>query len=68
MSGWIRYRCSVDGTWDLVLAELLADADAAGDLDRVVSIDSSMIRAHQNAATARRSPAPAGTHPGGGTV
>jgi transposase len=69
---WKRHhRYSADGTWDVVLAELLAEllaeADAAGELDWVVSIDSSVIRAHQHAATARRSPAPAGTHTGGGT-
>ena len=31
---WKRHkRCSADGTWDNVLIALLAEADAAGDID-----------------------------------
>jgi hypothetical protein len=37
-----------DGTWDRVLAELLADADAAGLIDWQVSVDSTVTRAHQH--------------------
>ena len=46
-----------DGTWDRILAELIADADAAGELDwrvSVGSVDSTSARVHQHAATARR--------------
>lgn len=52
---WKRHhRFSTDGTWDKLLAVLQAEADAAGDLDWNVSVDSSVIRAHQHAATAKR--------------
>jgi transposase len=52
---WKRHdRWAGDGTWDRLLTELSADADAAGDLDWVVSVDSSINRAHQHAAGARR--------------
>lgn len=54
---WKRHRrYSGDGTWDLVLAELLADADAADVIDWAVSIDSTIVRAHQHAATLARDP------------
>jgi hypothetical protein len=36
------------------VAELLADADAAGVLRWAVSVDSTVIRAHQHAATLSR--------------
>ena len=50
------------GLWDRLLRELQAQADAAGDLDWVVTvIDSSVVRAHQHAAGARRRPAAART-------
>ncbi|MBN9792647.1 IS5 family transposase [Pseudonocardia sp. TMWB2A] len=52
---WKRHRryCG-DGTWDRVLAALPADADSAGLVDWAVSVDSSIIRAHQHAATLKR--------------
>lgn len=51
---WKRHRrYAADGTWDRVLTALLALADASGDLDWVVSIDSTIVRAHQHAAGAR---------------
>ena len=37
-----------DGTWDKVLAVLLAEADAAGKLGWQVSVDSTVNRAHQH--------------------
>lgn len=40
-------RWSVDGTWDKVLARLQADADARGELDWAVSVDSTVARGHQ---------------------
>lgn len=51
---WKRHRrYAADGTWDRVLTALLALADTSGDLDWVVSIDSTIVRAHQHAAGAR---------------
>jgi transposase len=38
---WKRHkRFSLDGTWEKIHAQLLADADATGELDWTVSIDS----------------------------
>jgi transposase len=52
---WKRHRrFSLDGTWDRLLTRLLAEADAAGDIDWSVSIDSTINRAHQHAATLAR--------------
>ncbi|WUT93804.1 IS5 family transposase [Streptomyces sp. NBC_00667] len=51
---------AIDGTWDRVFAALLAQADAEGDLDWVVAVDSTIVRAHQHAAGARQKGAPAG--------
>ncbi|NMM34505.1 MAG: IS5 family transposase [Phycicoccus sp.] len=46
---WKRHRkFSGDGTWDKLLAKLLAQADAAGDIDWTVSVDSTINRAHQH--------------------
>ena len=50
---WFR-RWQRDGTWVKVLAGLQAAADAAGQIDWTVSIDSTVSRAHQHAAGARR--------------
>lgn len=43
-----------DGTWDKTFTALLAEADAAGDIDWAVSIDSTINRAHQHATTLPR--------------
>jgi len=54
-TAWKRLdRWARDGTWDRVLTAVQADADAAGELDWVASVDSSVMRAHQHAAGARR--------------
>lgn len=46
---WKRHRrFSGDGTWDKVLAALLAQADAVGEIDWNVSVDSTINRAHQH--------------------
>ena len=52
---WKRHRryCG-DGTWDKVLAVLLAEADAAGRIDWAVSVDSTINRAHQHATNLAR--------------
>lgn len=52
---WKRHRrFSTDGTWDSVLTQLLAHADAEGQIDWAVSIDSTVNRTHQHAATLPR--------------
>jgi len=52
---WKRHaRFSKDGTWDNVLTRLLTQADAAGEIDWAVSIDSTINRTHQHAATLPR--------------
>ena len=52
-----RWQCldeGTDGAWDRVLARLQADADARGQLDWRVSVDSTVARVHQHGATAAR--------------
>ena len=50
---WKRHRrFATDGTWDTLL--LRSEADAAGRVDWSVSVDSSIVRAHQHSATAKR--------------
>jgi transposase len=52
---WKRHkRFSSDGTWDKIHTRLLAEADAAGDLDWTISVDSTISRAHQHATTLPR--------------
>jgi transposase len=58
---WKRHRrFSADGTWDRIHARLLAEADAAGQVDWTVSVDSTINRAHQHATTLSRVEEPAG--------
>lgn len=49
---WLRVW-AIDGTWERIFTALLTQADAEGDLDRVVAVDSTIVRAHQHAAGAR---------------
>ncbi|MFD4237482.1 IS5 family transposase [Streptomyces sp. NPDC058542] len=49
-----------DGTWEWVFAALMAQADADDDLNWAVSVDSTIVRAHQHADGARKLGAPAG--------
>lgn len=52
---WKRHRrFSSDGTWDRILTTLLAHADAVGEIDRTVAVDSTIVRAHQHATTLPR--------------
>ena len=47
---WKRHRrYAADGTWDRVLARIVAEADAAGKVDWRVSVDATITRAHQHA-------------------
>lgn len=47
-------RWAADGTFGRMLAGVQATADAAGDIDWLVSVDSTIVRAHQHAAGARK--------------
>src|ERR1700682_1275603 len=52
---WKRHhRFATDGTWDMLLRVIQSEANAAGRLDWSVSADSSIVRAHQHSATAKR--------------
>lgn len=52
---WKRHRrFSGDGTWDQILTTLLTHADAVGELDWTVAVDSTVVRAHQHATTLAR--------------
>lgn len=53
-TAWKRHaKWSADGTWARIVAALQEHADAAGQLDWTVSVDSTIVRAHQHAAGAR---------------
>ncbi|MGW5617130.1 IS5 family transposase [Streptomyces sp. NPDC003877] len=45
-------RWAIDGTWEMILAAVPAAADADDDIDWTVSVDSTVVRAHQHAAGA----------------
>jgi hypothetical protein len=47
-------RWAVDGAWEKLLSEVQKQAGAAGRIDRVVCIDSTIARAHQHGATLKR--------------
>ncbi|WP_425556663.1 IS5 family transposase, partial [Gordonia humi] len=52
---WKRHRrYAQDGTWDRVLAHVLAEADAAGRIDWNLSVDATIARAHQHATNTPR--------------
>lgn len=54
-TAWKRHRrYAQDGTWDRVLAQLLAEADAAGQVDWNVSVDATTARAHQHGTNTTR--------------
>uniref|UniRef100_UPI003BAC58E9 IS5 family transposase n=1 Tax=Streptomyces sp. NBC_01001 TaxID=2903713 RepID=UPI003BAC58E9 len=53
-----RHRLwSGDGTWERLLQQVQAAADAAGEIDWDISVDSTIVRAHQHAAGAPHRPA-----------
>ena len=49
-----HHRMASDGTWDGVLAKLIAAADAAGLIGWSLSVDSTIARAHQHATNTTR--------------
>jgi len=51
---FVRWRR--DGTWDRLLARTQTKSDAVGEVEWLVSVDSTIVRAHQHAAGARRRP------------
>ena len=51
---FVRWRR--DGTWDQLLARAQTKSDAVGEVEWEVSVDSTVARAHQHAAGARRRP------------
>jgi transposase len=54
-----RHRLwSADGTWERLLQQVQAEADAVGEIDWDISVDSTVVRAHQHAAGARIAPPP----------
>nr|WP_275406678.1 IS5 family transposase [Actinomadura bangladeshensis] len=61
-------RWQRDGTWANILARLQAEADAAGLIGWQVGIDSTVLRAHQHAAGARRDGQTQAEPPGGTTT
>lgn len=50
---WHR-RMAADGTWDKVLGLLTKRADAAGEVDWSLAVDSTIARAHQHATNVTR--------------
>ncbi|ANZ20494.1 transposase [Streptomyces noursei ATCC 11455] len=55
-----RHRLwSADGTWERLLQQVQSAADAVGEIDWDISVDSTIVRAHQHAAGARTDPPPA---------
>ncbi|MFI7394588.1 IS5 family transposase [Streptomyces tendae] len=63
-----RHRLwSADGTWERLLQQVQAEADAAGEIDWNISVDSTIVRARQHA-TRRRRPhrTTSGARPKGG--
>ncbi|WP_374704553.1 IS5 family transposase [Streptomyces sp. NL15-2K] len=57
---------SADGTWEMLLQHVQAVADAEGDIDWDVNVDSSSVRAHQHAAGAPKPAANTAHHLKGG--
>src|SRR3712207_3164301 len=51
---FVRWRR--DGTWDQLLSHVQTRSDAVGEVVWEVSVDSTIPRAHQHAARARRAP------------
>lgn len=47
-------RWALDGTFSRMLKAIQAEKDAAGDIDWLVSVDSTIVRAHQHATGGKR--------------
>ncbi len=63
---WKRHhKWSADGTWDRVLAAVLTQADAAEQVDRRASVDSTVVRAHQHGTNVHRDESGPSSYTGG---
>lgn len=62
---YVRWR--QDGTWDRLLAHAQTKSDAVGEVEWTISVDASVVRAHQHAAGARHQPSRADRKGGGRT-
>jgi transposase len=58
-------RWQRDGTWQQILTQLQAQADSKGLITWKVSVDSTIARAHQHAAGARKGGTASAKNPGG---
>ncbi|WP_443046827.1 IS5 family transposase [Streptomyces sp. NBC_00247] len=58
-------RWSADGTWQMLLSKVQAAEDAVGRIDWGVSVDSTVVRAHQHAAGAKKRAPSRGSSKGG---
>ena len=61
---------TADGTWQRILDEVIVKDDSVGELEWIVSVDSSVVRAHQHAAGARKkgaAPTPSNNSPSTGS-
>ncbi|MEW2404449.1 IS5 family transposase [Streptomyces sp. NPDC046862] len=58
-------RYALDGVFTRALQQIQAQADAAGDIDWLVQIDSTVVRAHQHAAATGRKGGSTGDEPDG---
>lgn len=47
-------KWTMDGTWERILAEVVVKDDAVGEVEWIISVDSTVVRAHQHAAGARK--------------
>jgi transposase len=47
-------KWTADGTWDRILDEVIVKDDSVGQIEWIVSVDSTVVRAHQHAAGARK--------------
>lgn len=47
-------RWTMDGTWEKILDEAVVKDDAVGEVEWIISVDSTVVRAHQHAAGARK--------------
>ncbi|WJV51621.1 IS5 family transposase [Streptomyces flavofungini] len=56
-------RWAADGTWERILAAVLAAADDADDIGWTVSVDSTVCRAHQHSAGPRKKGCPGRAEP-----
>ena len=47
-------KWTMDGTWERLLAHVIAQVDASGDVEWTISVDFTVVRAHQHAAGGRK--------------